>query len=68
MNKAANTSGRTIRKYAIVLAGALIFYFVAKTACTSAYTMMVVDIALIYSLIAYGISVLLGMGGDRASC
>lgn len=64
MNKAADTKGRSIRKYAIILAGALIFYFVAKNACTSAYTMMVVDIALIYSLIAYGISVLLGMGGD----
>ena len=51
-------------KYIILLIGVIVFYFAAKNLCKSPYTMMVVDIALIYSLIAYGISVLLGMGGD----
>ena len=59
-----NTTRRTIIKFAVLLVAVVAFYFLVSTLCTSLYTMMVVDIALIYSLIAYSVSVLLGMGGE----
>lgn len=64
MKNNLNSTYRTIIKYAVLFIGAVVFYFLAKTLCKSSYTMMVVDIALIYSLVAYGISVMLGMGGE----
>lgn len=53
-----------ILKGAGLLAGVAVFYFLANKLCTSMFMMMVINIALIYSLIAYGVSVMLGMGGE----
>lgn len=66
MNKTLNSGSavKTAGKWLALLICILAFYFVAPKLCTSLYTMMVVDIALIYSLIAYSVSVMLGMGGE----
>lgn len=64
MNKTMNSWKKTAIKFAVLLVACVVFYFAVNQFCTSLYTMMVVDIALIYSLIAYSVSVLLGMGGE----
>jgi len=55
---------KTCLKGILLLLGTIAFYFVVRRVCTSLYTMMVVNIALIYTLIAYSVSVMLGMGGE----
>lgn len=52
-------------KLVLVAIGTLILYWAIKGICgKNQYMMMVVNSALIYSLIAYSISVMLGMGGE----
>lgn len=64
MNHTLNRSKQTIVKYVALLIGTMLFYLIVKQVCTSLFTMMVVNIALIYSLIAYSVSIMLGMGGE----
>lgn len=59
-----NTRRRTVVKFIALLIAVVAFYFIVSALCTSLYLMMVVDIALIYSLVAYSVSVMLGMGGE----
>lgn len=64
MKNKLNDTSRSLIKLAILIAAAIAFYYLANLLCTSMYMMMVVDIALIYSLIAYSVSIMLGMGGE----
>ena len=64
MKISLNSTKKLIINYLLLTIGCFVFYFLVKQICDSLYTMMVVDIALIYSLIAYGISIMLGMGGE----
>ena len=61
----SNEMKRLLTKLCLLVVGVILFYFVVnKTCAKNMYMMMVVDIALIYSLISYSVSIMLGMGGE----
>ena len=65
MKKRLPDSVKGLIKLVAVALGTLLLYFVAKAICgKDNYLNMIVCSAFIYSLVAYSISVMLGMGGE----
>jgi len=64
VKKKLNDTRRAIVKAITLIVAVGLFYFVVTKLATNVYTITVVDTALIYSLIAYSVSIMLGMGGE----
>ena len=55
---------RKIRPEAITLVIALVLFIIIISSALSGYSMSIVNVALMFAIVAYGISVMLGMGGQ----
>ncbi len=55
---------KSTKKYLILVIAVVLFYVAVKLLCKTLYTQMVINMALVFCLVSYGISVMLGMGGE----
>lgn len=54
---------KPITKAAVLILAVVAFYLIIPRVCTSDYTIMIINIGMIYALIAYSVSIMLGLGG-----
>lgn len=59
-----NMKRKKIVKSIVFLVVVVALYFIAKNSIQSMHTMMILDMGLAFSLVAFGVSVMLGMGGE----